>query len=171
MKKLAVLLFILVSLPTLAFADSAKDALRALKKLEARCSAGVSYRDYAPALGDAKFEVDLYLSSEEAKENEELRKSIDNIMKHYLLAGNVWREKFNSGGRPVSFIYARDTIARDVIYNYPNGTSLLVDDFMQGKIVYIDQAIGLVWETARKNIEEAMPLLAKEKSVTQPETK
>jgi hypothetical protein len=46
MRKAIVLSFILLmGLPTLTHAQSAKEALMALKKLEARTQAGISYRD------------------------------------------------------------------------------------------------------------------------------
>src|SRR5712692_6783873 len=50
--------------PTTAKADStATDALEALKALQSVTSSGVSYRDYAPRVLDAKVKVDKYLSS------------------------------------------------------------------------------------------------------------
>lgn len=51
----------------------AQEAIRALQKLEARFHAGISHRDYAPALGETIYQVTLYLESpgseEEARTN------------------------------------------------------------------------------------------------------
>jgi hypothetical protein len=51
-----------------AFAESAKEAIRALRKLEAKIEVGISYADYLTALGDANFEAKMFLESPEAKE-------------------------------------------------------------------------------------------------------
>jgi hypothetical protein len=80
-------------LPHTVFGQSAKEAIRALKKLEARVQVGISYRDYAPALGDAQFEVNLFLESPEAKSKSELSQSIKKAMELYLQANTIWGEK------------------------------------------------------------------------------
>ena len=72
------------------FAQSAKDAVRALQKLQARVEAGISYRDYAPALGDALFEVKLFLRNPEAKTKPELAAAISKAMGYYQTAGEIW---------------------------------------------------------------------------------
>ena len=71
-----IMLWTITIIPSIAFGQSAKDAIRALKKLEARVEAGISYKDYAPALGDAKFEVNLFLESPEAKEMPRLSEAV-----------------------------------------------------------------------------------------------
>ncbi|HTF66507.1 MAG TPA: hypothetical protein VK638_27865 [Edaphobacter sp.] len=48
--------------------QKAKEAVIALKKLEARTDAGVSHRDYLVALGDTNFSVRQFLESERARE-------------------------------------------------------------------------------------------------------
>jgi len=47
-----------------------------MKKLQARTQAGISYNDYAPALGEAKFEINLFLESPAAKENYKFTEAI-----------------------------------------------------------------------------------------------
>jgi hypothetical protein len=83
-------LLVIIILPGIAFGQSAKDAFKALKKLEAKCQSGISYRDYGPALGDAKFEFNMFLESEEAKIKPELANSINKAMGHYIAAGTIW---------------------------------------------------------------------------------
>ncbi len=71
--------------------DSAKNAVRALKKLEARCQAGISkISDYSAALGDAKFEVNMFVESSESNDFESLKSSIMQTMKHYDDAGDYF---------------------------------------------------------------------------------
>jgi hypothetical protein len=43
-----------MSILLFAFGRSVKDALMALKKVEARCQTGIAYRDYASTPGEAK---------------------------------------------------------------------------------------------------------------------
>ena len=70
MKK--ILCFIILLIPIFAYADNTKDAVMALKKMEARVQSGISYRDYGNALADAKFPVNLFMESIEVKKNPEL---------------------------------------------------------------------------------------------------
>jgi len=74
--------------------ESAKNAVKALKKLEARCQAGISYRDYSPALGEAKFETNMFLQSKDAEDFKELRSSISKAVGHYEYANVIWQYKF-----------------------------------------------------------------------------
>ena len=68
MKKLIVLAMVIgLLISNICYAQSAKDAVRALQKFQARIEVGISYRDYAPALGDVKFEVNQFLRSPEAQ--------------------------------------------------------------------------------------------------------
>ncbi len=70
--------------------------VKALKKLEARTQVGISYRDYAPALGEAKAEVNLFLESPEATKMPELAASISKAMNHYEIALKVWRRRIET---------------------------------------------------------------------------
>ena len=72
MRKAAILFItLLVGLPTLSHAQSAKDALMGLKKIQARTQAR-SYNDYSNAVGEAKIRLNLYLESYEAQKYPEL---------------------------------------------------------------------------------------------------
>lgn len=83
----------IIALPTIAIAQSAKEAFIALKKMEARLQAGISVRDYSVALGETKFPVNLYLEGPEAKENMELSLLIEKVMKHYENIGTIRKER------------------------------------------------------------------------------
>lgn len=100
---LAVTLFVLMII-TSAFAQSTKDAVRSLKKLEAHLETGTSLRDYSQALGDAKFEVNLFLESKEAKNNSKLTELIQKIMEEYEDAKFVFKEKSSGPYRRVDSI-------------------------------------------------------------------
>jgi len=90
-KVLLIICFLfLITLPGFVFGQSAKEAVRTLKKLEARVQVGISYRDYMPALGDAQFEVNQFLESSEARKKPHLAESINKVMDHYIIAGNLF---------------------------------------------------------------------------------
>lgn len=81
-------LFLIVS--TISFAQSAKEAVRALQKIQAKVESGIIYRDYLPALGDARFEVTLFLNSSEVKNRPALAEAIAKAMEYYQIAGEMW---------------------------------------------------------------------------------
>jgi hypothetical protein len=88
--KVVMLSMVILFYGNVCFAQSAKDAVRALQKLQARVESGISYRDYAPALGDALFEVKLFLRSPEAKTKPELAAAVSKAMEYYQTAGEMW---------------------------------------------------------------------------------
>jgi len=167
-------LFIIVSLvlfPSLVFAQSAKDAVRALKKLEARCQAGISYKDYSPALGDAKFEVNMFMGTHEAKQKPELASSIQKAMQHYETAAFVWKLKFV--GRGVNETLALDDYNRyghTLIGAYPKmnkptreGGSLITIEGWQTipteTKIFISSALSIIWAYASDEIAKTDTLI------------
>jgi hypothetical protein len=66
-----------------------QEALRALKALQSVTSAGVNYRDYAPRVGDAKIQVDRYVSEPKGT-IAETRSAIAAAMGFYILASSAW---------------------------------------------------------------------------------
>ena len=153
--------FILIIFSVSAYADSAKDAYMGLKKLQARCDAGISYRDYSNALADAKFPVNLYLESVEAKKSPELTESISKVMKHYEYAGNVWNMKMKAPSDDMlhqGWIWDKKPIAREIKDLYPNVTppsGWLV------KYYSVDLVLSAIWEAASKELENTTKLCAK----------
>ena len=89
----------------------AQDAIRALQKLEARFHAGISHRDYAPALGETIYQVRLYLESPGAKRRPELTQSIAKTLLHYQMINQIWDEKV--AGR-YSMRYFRDDVREKI---------------------------------------------------------
>ncbi|NVN97617.1 hypothetical protein HXX01_05355 [Candidatus Nomurabacteria bacterium] len=75
--------------------ESAMNAVKSLKKLQARTQAGISYRDYPPALGEAKFEVNCYLDGNDSNKNPTLAKNIPDTTALYEYANSIWKEKYS----------------------------------------------------------------------------
>jgi hypothetical protein len=92
MKKIFLpLCFVFIFLfPSIGYTQSPKEAYRALKKIEARCQTGISYRDYGSSLGDAKFELNMFFEGPEAKDKPELVYFLKEAMKYYEEALDLW---------------------------------------------------------------------------------
>jgi hypothetical protein len=69
--------------------SSTTEALDALRGLQSVTASGVSYRDYAPRVLDAKVKVDRYLASPTAG-NEATRNALGAAMRYYELASQAW---------------------------------------------------------------------------------
>ncbi len=89
-KMLAVILIVLFGSVGLAYAQAAKDAIKAVKKLEAKVESGTSYKKYREDLGDANAEVKLFLESKAAKSDPALAQNIKKIMGNYQDAADLW---------------------------------------------------------------------------------
>lgn len=100
MKKFYILMIAML-IPSFAFAQMANDALLALKKLKARIQVGISYNDYGPVLGEAQFQINLFLESPSAKENYKFAEAVKNAMKHYNGALEVWGCRFGESLKEV----------------------------------------------------------------------
>lgn len=160
-----------------AFGQSSKDTYKALKKLQARTETGISFKDYGPALGDAKVEVNMFLESAEAKQKPRLKEIFTKTMKHYEEAGNVWRYQFAGRGAPACMVTPDDSAMIDQILRYYPSVrtkvesldtyeSVTFDDAMRGKkrpvhrdrLRYLD-AIKAIWQEASNELQKAGPLL------------
>lgn len=160
MKKLIFVIIVIVLTFTaiIAFAQSAKEAVMALKKLQARCETGISYREYSPALGEAKYAVNLFAESEEAKESPKLKDSILNAITHYEFANIVWKHKFSSRSLTYS-IDADSNAGRAIEELYPRAPTSSV---FGHKFYKIDELLLVCWAEAAKELENTTKLLAVE---------
>ena len=178
MKKLVILLLatvMVLSLSNIGFAQSAKEAVRALQKLQARVESGISYRDYGSALGDAAFEVKLFLQTSEAKDKPELARPIALTLEHYKMAGSVWDFKVNSGrwriyGKRAIYFFLNDE--RGTIEALSRAYPGIVERVTQrvgelfpnqrGKTLQtlpIDMFVEEIWKEASNELEKAIKLL------------
>jgi hypothetical protein len=77
------------------YCQTANDAYLALKKMEAKTQVGITYRDYAPALAETKFEVERFLESKSAKKNPELSEHLDKALTLYIHAKDIFDLKMD----------------------------------------------------------------------------
>jgi len=160
MKKAATIIFVFVISLMLSFpvyAQTAKEAVMGLKKLQARCQSGISYRDYSNAVADAKFPVNLFMESADAPKYPELTASIDKVMKHYEYAGGLWNHKLSS--RFAALIKCGSELAVEINKLYPQAernSALSKED-----CYFVDSVFPVIWEAASKELENTTKLLAK----------
>jgi hypothetical protein len=87
----------IASFPCAARGESAKQAVMALKKLEAKTQVGVSRRDYSAALGDAQFEVNQFIESRESDKNPELTRLVKATMADYRFVALLMEPELREG--------------------------------------------------------------------------
>lgn len=148
--------------------ESAMNAVKALKKLQARTQAGISYRDYPPALGEAKFEVNLYLDGNDSNKNPTLTTTISDAMALYEYANSIWKERYSDEaangfigiGSGVGKIIASTYFSRypEDKKDYKDG-GVLVNE-LGGKLI-IDIAVRKTWDRASQKMTEIMAIMGK----------
>jgi hypothetical protein len=92
-----IIITFIFSIPNNASGQSSKDVYKALKKIEANVQTGLSYNDYRRELGDAQFELNLFLESKEARQQPQLALHMKKAMIHYLNAAKVWSYPVEEG--------------------------------------------------------------------------
>jgi hypothetical protein len=160
MRNLIVAVLMLITTVSVCSAETANDAVRALKKLEARCQAGISYKDFPPALGDAKFTTNMYLEGSESKKTPELAKLIKNAIGHYKFTYAVWGTKFRLSNN----LSIDNKLATLFFDTYPGSKK----DSKEGGVIVdgnynIDRAVNYTMTEASKDIANASKLLENEK--------
>jgi hypothetical protein len=165
MKKMLIMLAMVLGLlvSNVCYAQSGKEAVRALQKLQARVEAGISYRDYPPVIGDAKFEVNLYVKSLSDKEKylDNLAIKIRRCMDYHEIARSTWGIYFaelqqgftRKGIIPIKDIQHLSNIFPEITNN--------VTGIRDKKFVSIAEVLGVIWKHAGKVLEEAQEELSK----------
>jgi hypothetical protein len=153
-----VLLFSLATVGD-ATAQTARDAVRAFAKLDARTETGVSYRDYVAALGDLNFELQSFAESAESRKYPEVQKALDLAMLRHLEAKELWGLTFGRSGS--KSLTATSEIARAFLARYPDAARPLKDGgaMLSGGNVSIEFLIPFIWQDASRNVAKAKQLL------------
>jgi hypothetical protein len=155
------ILFCLV-LFTLSFAQSAKEAVMALKKLQTRVEVGVSYEEYFPALGEAKFPVTLYLESPEAAKNPQLKAAVEKSLGHYQLVARTWQNYIDDYSGFMGWRCNRSFICTEkgdmLISEYPEVDNARHEYGYSKEVVF-----GVIWAYASADVKKASDLLRTDK--------
>lgn len=138
----------------LASAVKATSALQAIKKLQVRVEAGVSYRDYPAVLADAKYAFGEFAESEAARTLNEAEQLMRVSISHYERAAEVWRTKF-SGRGGVSEIFSRFENTRlydEILSIY--GSRMRTEAQVSDGLLYAG-ALPVIWSAARASTMKA----------------
>jgi len=156
---------LLLGMPALTHAQSAKDAVMALRILQGKTQEGIVYKDYGTALVEAKFPVNLYLESNDAKKYPELSISLNKVMAHYEYAGRIWKRKITE--QFGTFIGVDTVLGKEIGRLYPNankdkdeGGAILKRD-MFGREYIVEYLLPFIWAEASTELDITTALYAK----------
>jgi hypothetical protein len=134
------------------FAQSATEAITALKKLQMKCETGLLYNDYLPALTEAKTPVMAYIESPASKNTPEFSEALGSALEHYELAGSIFEYMFHAGAGQ-HFVSSQDpTLFHKIQRAYPE---LHIYEQKDESGFSYAEAIQIMWTRAASQIEVA----------------
>jgi len=160
MKKiLGLTLIILLWLPALALGQTAEDAVKSLKKVEASIQTGVSYQDFPQILAAAKKAVNMFMESNEAKKDPQFAKYIETIINYYTNAKEIWSIKFNCKDDFVMEAVGINTdCGKEIKRLYPNSRpELLPGNF--GPFYIVSDVLRSIFHDASKELKKASKIV------------
>ncbi|HOK05796.1 MAG TPA: hypothetical protein PK836_00350 [Syntrophales bacterium] len=164
----------LVLLGGTAWAQTALEAVKALKKLEGRVAVGLNYKEYAFSLADAKVETTMYLESSAARQNPALADRIRKIVDHYENARIIWNikvQKMEDFGTAFGHLMSmkkndkEGALGLRMLELYPQanrsaekGGALTMGAFgSRGENeILVDNLINIIWKQAAEDLREAV---------------
>jgi hypothetical protein len=180
MKKIVAVVFmisLIFSVPV--HAQTAKDAIKAMKRLEAYFETGISYRDYVRALGEAKFEVNQFLESKDVESNKKLTEVIVKTISEYDDAKTIFSEKLKGPYRTIDNVdsFLTGEMAENakkinkyyqiIVEQYPESNKLIADggaivdvSEKDGRRINLSNLLPIILNQASKDLAEASALLA-----------
>jgi len=81
-----------------AFSKAAKEALRQIKALASVVEGGITYRDYAPRVSDAKIRVDQFLDEYKSSPVPAFNAYISHALGFYVAASSAWNVQISRRG-------------------------------------------------------------------------
>lgn len=175
MKNFTIKILILLSISMLAIVGctpprptpnaEAKEAVTALKKVQAKVEVGTNSNDYHQAVGDANFAVKQFSESKGAKDFPTLEKAMLSAMQEYFYGAETWNAIIEVAG---------DSDQHKMTLDFANGKGLLdkIDDVEQqdfydemtiGKKssvrINLDKLLQFRWQRAAAHVKEASKLL------------
>lgn len=165
---------LILILPSILFAQTAEEAYKELRKVQARIQVGVSYRDYPSILAPAKYAVNMYLKSKEAEKAPKLTSAINLTMTYYEFAYTIWGFKFPktrySGVQ--HFIFKGSPEWKILEDSFPEAIKPIEDGgivtkmnkkniFGEDEAIFISDALNFIWNKASKKLDEIEVLIYK----------
>ncbi|HYA43735.1 MAG TPA: hypothetical protein VEF34_20725 [Syntrophobacteraceae bacterium] len=139
-----------------SFAQSGREALRSLQKLQSRCETGISLNDYMAALGEARFEVKQFSETNEASKKITLCESLKRAIDHYMTAGSIWEQRLRFNSEYYSkYLFCSDfdkSLCDALFHDYPDAYS---KKYVPGNTISLSDVISTIWAEASKEIDRA----------------
>lgn len=178
---ISVAVFLLSGFP--AYAQSAKEAVRALKKLEAHVETGTTLKDYSQMLGDAKFEVNLFLESKQSSIKPQLTSLIKQILDEYEDGKFIFKEKMSGPYRYLDYIpdfhtdkqtkVKENQLYINMLSKYPEAnkpekdggiigcdkSDIGKDKPIYGRVIDLDKLLPFILNKASKDLKEVTKLM------------
>lgn len=135
-----------------ANAQTADEAITALKMLETRCETGISYQDYSGALAEAKLPVRLFIERGGIAGQPQIAERMGIAVEHYEIAGRFWSAKFTA---------ARDDrfLSSGLIWHKSDLGKIIKDEYPEAQMVNkfypLDFLLPLIWEKAADEVKKA----------------
>ncbi len=137
------------------YKTSPAEAMKALRGLQSVVSAGVTYRDYAPRVSDAKVIVDRYLAESEQGDSD-MRAAVAAAMRFYASAALAWSVRLSRSNHER---LANDPSLKDCPPMVPIVEKARQDKFAISESAKIGIAVSLqfepLWRCASEKIAEA----------------
>jgi hypothetical protein len=175
-KTVLFLVICLILMGSMAYGQSAREAIKSLKRIEARADMGIHYNEYVLAVADARVEVQMFLESSEAKQKQLLTNMIKKILEHYETAREVWKLKVSKmedlGTVFGHLICLRDdpegAYGRRLLKQYPTanrpvdskGALIVRSNKIEGcDEILVDNLIHIIWQEASRDLQQATRML------------
>jgi len=151
-------------------AQTPQDALDALKKLQARCTVGISYADYCRELGDALHRVDRFIESPAGRKSTQLSGHLKKAFGHYLMAQSLWKVKFHAEDRylQAGLYPVDDAFMQEAMKIYPKLRSKIQTSpayhappihISSSRYIDLPDILSVIWNEAARQIQLAETFL------------
>lgn len=138
-----------------AFAQSAKDVVKALKKTESVTKVSNTGKEFLAAYADAKTEADMYLESP-GKKNTQMVNSIKKVCLAYDWAVSLWKLK-QSHKPEIPYIHENDDFVKAIYRDFPDSKNVI------NGTIQLDDAIRCMYLEAERELSKTTRLLFKAK--------
>jgi hypothetical protein len=154
MRRSTIIVILLLTIGSFSdvFAQSAKEAITALKRLQMKCETGILYNDYIPALNEAKSPVMSYIESPASKNAPEFSEALGSALAHYELAGSVFEYMFHAGAGQHFVSTQNAKLFAKIRQAYPE---LHIYEQKDESGFSYAEAIQIMWTRAASQIETA----------------
>lgn len=143
----------ILTVSSIAHAQSARDAVVAFSKLQAKTEVGVSLSDYSSALGDANYQFKAFTEGPEAQQFPTVKEHLFAALSRYTEAAILWQSAIESGA---GAIYPKAAI-KIVADRYPqvtrredDGGAAIGSGGLRASLV-----LPLYWHDAAQSIQAA----------------